>query len=209
MTLEKIRRTAEDYFGDIAPAHDWLHVERVYRIAEELAEDENADEETVKLAVLLHDIGRTKEDNGEIEDHAEWGADEAREILEQYDYPEETVDNVVHSIRAHRYSTDPEPETLEAKVLSDADNLDALGASGIARTFTYAGEHGDVIADPDLPVEEDDSKIGQTAFNHLQKKILSLKSRMYTDTGREMAEERHEFVEQYVERFKKEIHGDL
>ncbi len=97
---------------------------------------------------------------------------------------------------------------MEAKVLSDADNLDALGASGIARTFTYGGEHESVIADPELPAEEDETSEGETSLNHLEKKILDLKSRMYTDSGSEIAEERHEYVEQFVQRFKQEMKGE-
>jgi uncharacterized protein len=209
MSVEEVRERAKSYFGGVAPAHDWNHVKRVYSIAEKLADEEGADPEVVRLAVLLHDIGRKKEDDGEIDDHAEWGAEKAVEILKELECREETVEEVRHCIEAHRYSTDPEPETLEAKVVSDADNMDALGASGVARTFTYAGEHGSMIADPEIPVEEDDSEEGQTALNHLQKKILSLKERMYTDSGRQMAEERHDYVEEFVDRFKREIHGEI
>ncbi|PSH00797.1 MAG: phosphohydrolase, partial [Nanohaloarchaea archaeon SW_7_46_7] len=111
-------------------------------------------------------------------------------------------------IRSHRYSKSPEPDTLEAEVLSDADNLDALGATGIARTFTYGGEYERTIADPNLPAEKDEEEGGSNSFNHLQKKILNLKDRMYTDSGLEVAEERHDYVKKFVERFKKEIRGE-
>lgn len=209
MTLEEIRETARSHFNDITPAHDWKHVQRVYKLGEKLAKEEDADIETVRLAILLHDIGRAREDHGEIEDHAEWGAEKSREILESHGYEESLIEDVVRCIRAHRYSTSPEPETLEAKIVSDADNLDALGASGIARTFTYAGEHGNLIADPDLPVDEDDSEEGSTAYNHLQKKILGLKERIYTDSGMKIARDRHEFVEEYVERLSREMKGEV
>lgn len=207
MEHEGIRKESKKFFEDISPSHDWLHVKRVYRLAETIAREEDADLQTVRLATLLHDIGRQKEDQGEIDDHAEWGAEKAKEILEREGYGDK--DAVISCIRSHRYSTDPEPETLEAKILSDADNLDALGASGIARTFAYAGERKGKLMDTDLPVEEDDSAEGKTALNHLQKKILSLKDRMYTDTGRSIAEERHRFVEGYVERLQEEMKGDL
>ncbi|MFB6114961.1 MAG: HD domain-containing protein [Candidatus Nanohalobium sp.] len=208
MSMEKIREEAKKYFGDVNPAHDWKHVRRVENLAEKLAEREEADEEVVKASVLLHDIGRKKEDEGEIENHAEWGAEEAKKILEGLGYREGFIEEVQHCVRSHRYSKDPEPETVEAQVLSDADNLDALGATGIARTFTYGGEHGRVIADPELPADEDPEEAGSNSFNHLQKKILNLKERMYTSSGLEVAEERHEYVKAFVERFKDEMHGE-
>lgn len=162
----------------------------------------------MKASVLLHDIGRKKEDEGLIENHAEWGAEKAEEILESLGYQEDFIEEVQHCVRSHRYSKDPEPETLEAKVLSDADNLDALGATGIARTFTYGGEHGRVIADPELPGEEDGEPGGSNSFNHLQKKIMNLNSRMYTDSGLEVAEKRHSYVKDFVEQFESEINGE-
>jgi uncharacterized protein len=206
--MEDVKKRAESFFGDVNPAHDWFHVKRVHELAIRLADEENADKEVVEAAVFLHDIGRVKEDEGEIENHAEWGAEKAQEILEELDYSQDFIDKVSHCIRSHRYSKDPEPENLEAKVLSDADNLDALGATGIARTFTYGGERDSVIADPELPAEEDDSEAGATSLNHLEKKILNLKDRMYTGTGEEFAEERHSYVEEFVKRFKDEMQGD-
>jgi uncharacterized protein len=208
MNMEEIREEAKSFFGDVNPAHDWKHVRRVEKIAETLTEKEEADEKIVKASVLLHDIGRKKEDEGEIENHAEWGAEKAEEILEDLGYEKEYIEEVQHCIRSHRYSKNPEPESLEAKVLSDADNLDALGATGIARTFTYGGEHGRVIADTELPVEDDPESSGSNSFNHLQKKILTLKGRMYTDSGLEVAEARHDFVQQFVNRFKEEMQGE-
>lgn len=208
MSIEKIREEAKSFFGDVNPAHDWKHVRRVENLAKRLAEKEQADRKIVNSSVLLHDIGRKKEDTGEIENHAEWGAEKAGEILEGLGYGKDFREEVKHCIRSHRYSKDPEPQSLEAKVLSDADNLDALGATGIARTFTYGGEHGRVIADPELPAEEDDELEGSNSFNHLQKKILNLKDRMYTDSGLEVAKERHKYVKDYVKRFKAEMRGE-
>jgi uncharacterized domain HDIG len=206
--MEEIREKGKSFFRDVNPAHDWKHVRRVENLAEKLAEEEDADKEVLKASVLLHDIGRKKEDEGEIENHAEWGAEKAEEILEGLGYEKSFIEKVKHCVRSHRYSKDPEPESVEAKVLSDADNLDALGATGIARTFTYGGEHGRVIADPELSVKEDPEDSGSNSFNHLQKKILNLKSRMYTDSGLEFAKDRHNFVESFVDRFKSEMEGE-
>lgn len=203
--LDQVREEAKKFFGNVDPSHDWNHVERVHQMARKLAQEEGADIEVVNLAALLHDIGRAKEDSGEIEHHEVWGARKAEEILENLGYREEMIEKVTHCIRSHRYSREPEPETLEAKILSDADNLDALGATGIARAFCYAGESQEPIVDPKVPPEKDGSEKVETSLNHLEKRILKIKDRIYTDTAKQMAEERHRFVEDYTERFKEEL----
>ncbi|MFC4989754.1 HD domain-containing protein [Saliphagus infecundisoli] len=211
-----LRETARSYFAeyDPGPAHDWHHVERVEALADRLAAGQEADgrkidERVLHAAVLLHDIGRGREEAGEIEDHAAWGASEARDVLgEREGFDAERTEAVAHAIRAHRYSNDVEPETVEARLLSDADNLDALGAIGIARVFAYGGETGTPIHDPDRPVEADDSPAGETGTNHLRKKILALPERMYTDRGRDVAEQRRAFVEDFLERLEAEATGD-
>jgi uncharacterized protein len=206
--LLELRETARSYFDDAtSPAHDWHHVQRVETLAERLAVDASeVDERSLRAAVLLHDIGRPREDRGEIDDHAAWGAAQAREILPDHGF--ETVDNVCHAISAHRYSTSPEPNTIEAKLLSDADNLDALGAVGVARCLTYGGELGQPIHDPALPLTEDDTPSGATQYNHFHKKILDLPERMYTDVGREIAADRRKYVESFLDRFEREVAGE-
>jgi len=210
MTIDDTRPRAQSYFAEsMSPAHDWHHVQRVEALAERLLDQyPDADDRTVRLAVLLHDIGRAREDRGEIEDHAAWGAREAREVLADHGVEEGRIDAVCHAIAVHRYSTDPEPETLEAKLLCDADNLDALGAVGIARCFTYGGERGGPIHDPDLPPAADDSQAGRTQYNHFFKKILGLPARMYTDAGREIAADRRAFVETFLDRLDREAAGE-
>ncbi|PSP28751.1 phosphohydrolase [Halobacteriales archaeon QH_2_65_14] len=183
MELDDIRSTARSYFDEeMSPAHDWHHVQRVEGLAETLLDRyEQADGRVVRLAVLLHDVGRAREDRG---------------------------DAVCHAIRVHRYSTDREPETIEAEILCDADNLDALGAVGVARCFTYGGELGTTIHDPHLPPEDDDTPAGETQYNHFHKKILRLPDRMYTDRGRELAADRRAFVETFLDRFDREVAGE-
>lgn len=207
--IQEIQSIARSYFHEeMSGAHDWHHVQRVEATADRLTTDHpDADAHSIQLSALLHDIGRAKEDRGDIEDHADWGADESARILREHDATEETIAAVTHCIRAHRYSNDITPETTEAKIVSDADNLDALGAVGIARCFTYGGERGLSIHDPTLPPEEDPSTAGTTQFNHLHKKILDLPNRMYTDAGRELAEERNAFVQEFIARFEKEATG--
>jgi uncharacterized protein len=206
---DEVRERARPYFDGASPCHDWQHVRRVAQMAETLAEEYDVDEEVLFAAVWLHDVGRAKEDRGEIEDHAEWGATEADQILTDLGASDETISAVQNCIRAHRYSNDVEPETREAEILCDADNLDAIGAVGIARCFSFGGEHGFTIHDPDLPVEADDSDAGETQLNHVQKKLLSLRDRIYTELGRKIAEDRHEYVAEFAERFADEAGGEL
>ncbi|PCR92069.1 HD domain-containing protein [Natrinema ejinorense] len=208
--LEAVRDRARPYFDDASPAHDWHHVQRVETLAETLVDrhPESTDERVVRLAVALHDIGRPREDRGETDDHASWGAREGGRILRDLGAATETVDRVQHCIRAHRYSNDVEPATLEAKLVSDADNLDALGAVGIARVFTYGGEIGEPIHDPTRSLEEDDTDAGATQYNHFHKKILDLPARMYTDVGRDLAADRAGFVREYLDRFDGELSGE-
>lgn len=204
-----LRAVARSYFDDeLNPAHDWHHVQRVESLAETLlTRTPAADEGIVRPAVLLHDIGRAREDHGEIADHARWGAQKARELLDERGFEDDRIDAICHAIRVHRYSNAYEPETLEAELVCDADNLDALGAVGIARCFTYGGELGETIYDPDLPPSADDTAAGATQYNHFYRKILRLTERMYTDAGREIAADRHAFVVDFLDRFDREVDG--
>jgi uncharacterized protein len=205
MEIESVRKVARSYFEGVDPSHDWYHVKRVLGLALEMAEREQARDEVVQPAVLLHDLGRKKEDEGEIDDHAEWSAREAQTILNNHGYSGGLIEDVQHCLRAHRYSNDIEPETLEAMILADADNLDALGAIGIARTFAYSGENDRILINSDFSSDQEESPQGETGANHLRTKILSLKERMYTDSGREMAQERHEFVKTYLNQLEQEL----
>ncbi|MGE5578303.1 MAG: HD domain-containing protein, partial [Syntrophothermus sp.] len=134
-------------------AHDLDHVMRVYNLCLYLARNEagvngagvDVDIEVLKAAALLHDIARVREDrdgSGSI-DHAVLGARMAEEILVDMDYPGEKVEQVKHCIRSHRFRGGNEPQTIEAKILFDADKLDAMGAVGVARFFMVAGEYGE------------------------------------------------------------------
>lgn len=208
--FEEIRETARSYFADeLSPAHDWHHVQRVEALADRLLESyPESDDATVRLAVLLHDIGRSLEDEGTIDDHAVWGAREAESILTARGLSRDRIDGICHAIRVHRYSNDEVPETLEAEILCDADNLDALGAVGVARCFTFGGELGKPMYDPALPPSEDDTAAGATDYNHFYKKILDLPDRMYTEAGAEIAADRARYVRQFLERFDQEVAGD-
>jgi uncharacterized protein len=208
--MDDIRSVAQSYFEDVtSPAHDWHHVQRVEALAETLLEEyDDADEGIVRPAVLCHDIGRARETRGDIDDHAEWGAMETRRLLEARGISPSRVDAICHAIRVHRYSNDHEPESLEAEILCDADNLDALGAVGVARCFSYGGDHGSPIHDPEILPEDDETTAGVTQYNHFYKKILELPERMYTDVGHTLADDRREYVEGFLDRFDREVTGE-
>lgn len=156
-------------------AHGFDHTGRVVRLCEQLGAREGADMAVLIPAALFHDIARPLEEETGVP-HEEEGARIAAAYLRSVRCPEDRIAGIVHAIRAHRYSSGIAPETLEARVLSDADNLDAMGAVGIARTFAQSGERGTGIQD---------------AADHIRTKLLNLKGRMYTKTAREIAGERH------------------
>ncbi|GAB7016266.1 HD domain-containing protein [Methanogenium cariaci] len=172
----------ETFFSQ-SGTHGLDHILRVTRLSQEIGVAEGADMRVLIPAALFHDIARPIEDETGIP-HQEEGARIAEEYLRKAGYDAARIAAIVHAIRSHRFSTGPEPETLEAQVLSDADNLDAMGAVGIARTFMRAGERGDGIGG---------------AVGHIHEKLLKLQGLMYTDTAQEIAEQRHALLQRFVE----------
>ncbi len=208
--LKKVRSRSKKYFNENdTPSHDWNHVQRVLNLSQKLSKKIGADLEIVKLSALLHDIGRNKEDKGEIKDHANWGARKSKEILKKIGINKEDITRVEHCIESHRYQNSIEPNTIEAKIISDADNLDALGAVGIARVFSYGGENNYPMHDPKIPMEKDNSEMGETQINHLKKKILNIKERIYTKEAKKIANSRHKYVKKFIKRFEREYSGEI
>lgn len=197
-------------FAGARGSHDWEHTQRVLVLAERLARAEGADLGVVRLAAVLHDVGRADEDRaaGGL-DHAARGADLAREILARHGAPPERIAAVVHCIAAHRFRKGPAPETLEARVLFDADKLDAIGAVGIARAYLFAGEVGAMLHNPDIPPEDAlPYSLNDTGHREYRVKLSRIRERMLTGEGRRMAEERHAFMEAFFERFLLEHEGE-
>jgi len=179
-TFEKI---ASELMKD--PTHDFEHVQRVCSIAIRLAREENADEEVVVAAALLHDVGHSL---GEKE-HEKKSLEIAESLLDMTDFPKEKKESVLECIRKHRFSKGEEALSLETKILQDADRLDAIGAVGIARCFLWSGEHRKVLGE---------------AIRHFNEKLLKLKDVMNTESGRKMAEERHRFMLEFLEKLESE-----
>ena len=190
--------------------HDFDHVLRVLRLAERIARAEGADLAIVRAAALLHDAGR-EEAQAAGADHAVVAASQARQVLT--DAPRAKVETVIHAIAAHRFRTKPEPSTLEAKVLFDADKLDAIGAIGVARAFAYGGAHGQRLWAPITSVDLDrweargDDPNAHTPVHEFVVKLSRIKDRLYTPTGRELAIARHEAMVNFFDRLSQEVRG--
>lgn len=190
--------------------HDWPHIERVAAVARRLAEAEGADSYVCNLAALLHDVGDVK-----LNSSKEAGEQKVRDWLNGQLLKESVREHIMEIISTVSYNggNNPPMRTLEGQVVQDADRLDALGAIGIARTFVYAGTKGHPMHDPALVPQESMSvaeyrkEHNQTAVNHFYEKLLRLKDRINTAAGRALAEERHLFMERYLEQFLREWDG--
>jgi len=223
---QKLKKIVEGKMKGASPAHDISHVMRVYNMCLHLAKHEtDVDLDILKTAALLHDIARTKEDKEGHHanvDHAILGADMCETILKKLGYPREKIEQIKHCVITHRFRSRIEPRTKEAKILSDADKLDVLGAIGIARSFTIGGEYGQKIYS-DTPVDEyikqnlangrsngriiDPSK--HTSNLEFETKFKNIPDKLYTQKATEISKQRLEFMKQFFERLKKEIDGKL
>lgn len=203
MDIEDIKNFAWEHSSSSRGSHDWGHTLRVYNLCVRIGKTENADMAVLASAAYLHDIGRTYEDmsRGKI-CHAEKGAEIALEFLQNSSFSSEQKANIIHSIRCHRFRGRNRPESLEAKILFDADKLDSIGAVGVGRAFQFAGEVGAVLHNPDIdPKESEAYSINDTAYREFMVKLSGIKDRIMTLEGRRIAEERSRFMELFFERF--------
>jgi uncharacterized protein len=208
-TLARVKETAKEIFNGARGSHDWDHTLRVYHLCSRIGKEEKADLDVLRIAALLHDIGRSQEDttNGDV-CHARQGARMAREIIRPLPLSAVQRENVVHCIRTHRFRGGRRPETIEAKVLFDADKLDAIGAVGVARAFLFAGEIGARLHNPDINIEDARPySENDTGYREYRLKLCKIKNRMLTDEGRKLADERHRFMAEFFKRFLKEYNG--
>ncbi len=191
-------------------SHRWDHVKRVLALAERLAKAEGADLEVVRVAALFHDIGRAEErrTKGAV-CHAEYGAKLVRKILAYYDLPTHFIEAVAQAIETHRFRSKRRPETLEAKVLFDADKLDALGAVGIGRAFLFAGEVGARLHNPEIDLSNTKPYGPEdTAWREFKIKLCKIKDQMVTKEGRCLAKDRYRFMEEFFRRLHREVSGE-
>lgn len=192
-----------------ASGHDWWHIFRVHKVAKHIAELEYANPFIVEMAALLHDIADEKLNSSE-----EIGLDRVRVWLDHCQVTESDQQHILMIIMNMSFKGGNKPPltTIEGMVVQDADRLDAIGAIGIARTFAYGGAKGDIMYDPHLPAREqmtqEEYRTGKsTPINHFHEKLLKLKDLMNTDAAKHLAEERHQFMVQYLQQFMKEWNG--
>jgi uncharacterized protein len=197
---------ARHYYQGADAIHDFDHVLRVLTLAERIAQSEGADPEIVRTATLLHDVARGHGDRMAT-DHAQAGAELARQLLAGH--PPDRVEAVAHAIAAHRFRTGPAPQTIEAKVLHDADKLDAIGAIGVARAFAYGGHEGQRLwaKVPPAYTENWDNRHAHTPVHEYVMKLSKIKDRLLTASARQLAEGRHQFMVAFFQQLDREVHG--
>ncbi len=209
-----ILKTVEFIKTELANAeggHDWFHIERVWKTAKTIAQQEAVDIQIVELGALLHDIADSKFHNGD----EEVGPTKARMFLSSLAVDETTIEHVVQIVKNISFKGGNEKQAFhspELDVVQDADRLDALGAIGIARTFNYGGHKGFALYNPAIPpnlkmTKEEYKASTAPTINHFYEKLLLLKDKMNTKTGSKLAEQRHQFMEDFLEQFYKEWEG--
>lgn len=189
--LTKVRKFAYDNSAkdDI---HGFGHVERVLKTSLELGDTLKANLLVIKIATLLHDVGRTIRRGDKNENHARVSAEIAKEFLieNKFNISTEDMENITHCISTHSFSNDVKSETLEAKILSDSDKLDALGAIGLYRTIGFTIKNSGGI---------------EQVINHLENKILRLKDILYLDESKKIAEHRQKIILDFYTKIKDQI----
>lgn len=205
---------ARNWYPLVDPVHGFDHIERVYRMAEKLALLEGADLEIVHAAALLHDSRGSDPNSGERLSHHEASARFAEQVLQAEGWPLERIRAVQHCIRAHRYrgEKENEPETIEAKVLFDADKLDVLGAIGVARTIGFAVQAGQPIyAEPTEQFVKEGVKQPDephSSYHEYLFKLRKVKNRLFTSSARQLASARDAFLTEFYEQLRAEIKAE-
>ena len=219
----------EDFLWDAvkkelsSASHDFEHVKRVYKLCLEIAKHEkNVNFRILKAAAILHDIARVREDkdiSGKT-DHAKLGAEMAEKLLKHAGFSKEEIEAIKHCILAHRFRNDVKPESIEAKILFDADKLDAIGAVGIGRSFMIAGEYGSKLY-ANISLEEyiKENLVGGKPGGRIKDiskhapnleyelKLKHIPEKLYTSYAKKLANKRAAFMEKFFKRLKKEIGG--
>ena len=207
-TVDHVKQTLIGAEG----GHDWWHIHRVWKTAQHIAAAEKADEGVVSLGALLHDIADSKFHNGD----ETIGPRVAREWLQSLQVEEAViahVENIITHISFKGGNHQQPFKSKELDIVQDADRLDAIGAIGIARAFSYGGFKNRLLYDPTVPTnltmsKEEYKNNSAPTINHFYEKLLLLKDRMNTETGKQMALQRHAFMESYLKQFYGEWDGE-
>jgi len=208
LIVEKTKEFVESKLGGEGTGHDYFHILRVYKTSVYIGQKEHADLFIVKLAALLHDIADWKFNDG----NSDIGPEISRQWLTSIGVDNDVIVSVTNIIRTISFkggTTDSSQDTIEGKVVQDADRLDALGAVGIARAFAYGGYRKRELYNPNIKPQkykdfEQYKNNVDTTVNHFYEKLLLLKDLMNTPSGKSMAIERHKFMEGYLDQFFRE-----
>jgi len=209
--IQHVKNHVKAVFSADTTGHDWHHIERVYNMACYIQEHEGGNRDAVELSALLHDISDHKLNGGKLND----GARVAELVLRKYHCPENLMLNVCDIIDLVSFKgakvTDT-METLEGKIVQDADRLDSIGAIGIARAFAFGGSKNRPMYQPEIGHElhsdfETYANAKSHTINHFYEKLLLLKSRLHTPTAIHIGNERHDFMEQFLNQFYREWDG--
>jgi uncharacterized protein len=205
--IQKTEQFVKTQLANAEGGHDWWHIYRVWNLSKHIAEKEKVDSLVIDLGALLHDIADAKFHGG----NEEVGPQLSREFLESLEIDEDTIEHIDKIIRNISFKNSKEQEfrSPELDIIQDADRLDAIGAIGIARAFNFGGFKNRPLYDPDIEPNLNLSKSEykkslSPTVNHFYEKLFLLKDMMNTKTGSEMAEERHQFMQQFLDRFYKE-----
>jgi len=219
--FSKIKKILEK--NKYCPGHNFDHVLRVYKFCLKLAESENVDFEVLQAAALLHDIGGGREidDPSGKTDHAVVGAEMAKPILKNLGFSKEKIQHIQDCIISHRYKNNNKPKTLEAKILFDADKLDAIGAIGVAREFVWVGRNNANIykkTNINRYIKNNtrggiEGRIRDKTLHspqiEFEVKVKFLTKNLHTKKARKIAKERFKFHKDFLARLEKEINGEL
>lgn len=205
--IQKTERFIESEFRSEGSGHDWFHVDRVRKMALRIGEQEGCDLFIVEMAALLHDLDDWKLNGAESQ--ADGKIKKWLDTIGLEAEVDRTILRITEEVSFKGAGIETPVQSTEAAVVQDADRLDAIGAIGIARTFTYGGHKSRLIYDPSIsPVMHDDFQEykNNTAptINHFYEKLLLLKDRMNTETARAIAEQRHQFMNDYLSQFYEE-----
>ncbi|MDQ1095088.1 MULTISPECIES: HD domain-containing protein [Chryseobacterium] len=210
--IENTAEFVKEQLKGAEAGHDWFHIERVWKLARKIAQDENCNHEVVELSALLHDIADPKFHNGD----ENLALQVSRTFLESQDASEDLIQQVLFVIKNISFKNRndvPKDLPLELKIVQDADRIDAIGAIGVARTFNFGGFKNNLMYHPDLKPrldmsKEEYKKSDGTTINHFYEKLLLLKDMMNTRKGKEIAEERHNFMLKFLDQFYREWNVD-
>jgi uncharacterized protein len=209
--IEAVAEQIKAQFAGEATGHDWYHIERVWKNAQLIAKEEECNSFVVELGALLHDIA----DHKFVQNFEEETDIRVEQILGALAVERETINEVLHIVHNCSFKGglgENKMKTIEGFIVQDADRLDAIGAIGIARTFAYGGKYGNMIYDPEVsPTDfqsEEEYRTKRThTINHFYEKLLKLKELMNTETGKKLAQRRHQYMEDFLRQFYGEWEG--